>query len=65
MNAPTNEILMPVDFAPTNNRGICIPKGCRVLSIAGEICRTPGPNGATRIYVHPEDIEKVKAANQS
>ena len=61
---PTNG-LVPFDFGPGGDeRGLCIPKGCRVMMILGNVCRVPGPNGSTRIYVHPDDLGTLKTRNQ-
>jgi hypothetical protein len=61
--APPEHGLVPVDLPFAEGPGICIPKGCRVLSIMGSICRVPGPNGSTRLYAHPDDVAALKARN--
>jgi hypothetical protein len=31
--------------------------------ILGEVCKAHGPDGATRLYVHPDDVATIKARN--
>ena len=44
--------------------GVRLPAGTRVLQIAGEVVRIPGnmPD-TTAIFIHPDDVAAVVAAN--
>jgi hypothetical protein len=48
----------------THPDGIRVPQGVRVFCIGDTVVRIPGdaPN-STKIFVHPDDVEAVKAAN--
>jgi hypothetical protein len=50
----------PFDFDPA---AISVPDGTRLFSIGGAPVITTGPKGSTRVYVHPDDLPALKAAN--
>ena len=66
MNAPdlNDRKTVPFDFGPSGDDcGLRIPKGCRVFKLGEEVIRVHGPNGATRIFVHPDDVAAIRTAH--
>lgn len=53
-----------VDFPPVG-KGIRIPAEVRVLGMGTDAFAVPGPNGTTRLFVHPNDVAKIKEANET
>lgn len=60
-----NTQCIPFEFTEASHpRGVRIPKGIRVFQIGDEVVRVPGNSeGSTRIFVHPDDIQKIQEAN--
>jgi hypothetical protein len=52
----------PFDFIGIDLK---VPKGVRLFSILGSPVVVPGPDGATRIYIHPDDVAIVREANKN
>lgn len=50
---------VPFDFTSD----IKVPKGVRLFYVCGKPVVVPGPEGTTRVYVHPDDVEIVQRAN--
>ena len=48
----------------THPDGIRVPQGARVFSIGDTVVRVPGDApDSTKIFVHPDDVQLVKHAN--
>lgn len=48
----------------THPNGLLVPQGIRVFHIAGVAVRVPGSTkDSTVVFVHPDDVEKLKEAN--